>query len=130
MSETGFVAHGRFPSRQEEFERVVCANRFLWLDGFGVLVLPLNPFVLSNTTEELKGDREIVMAAVSQFGPALKYATEELKGDHEIVMAAVSKQGMALEYATEELKGDRDIVLAAVSNNGLALRICHRGAER
>ena len=47
--------------------------------------------LLNHATEELKGDREIVMAAVSQYGWALEFATEELKGDREFVMAAVSK---------------------------------------
>ena len=73
-------------------------------------------------TEELKGDREIVLAAVSRNGWALQYATEELKGDREIVLAAVSRNGWALQYATEELKGDREIVLAAVSEYGQALQ--------
>ena len=78
--------------------------------------------------KELKGDREIVLAAVSENGCALQYATEELKGDREIVLAAVSENGSdwfyghALRYATEELKGDREIVLAAVSQDGLALQ--------
>ena len=77
---------------------------------------------LQYATEELKGDRKIVMVAVSNNGFALRYATQELKGDREIVMAAVSQQGGALQFATEELKGDREIVMAAVSQKGLAIR--------
>ena len=49
------------------------------------------------------------------MSPALEDATEELKGDREIVMAAVSQNGSALERAAEELKGDREIVMTAVS---------------
>ena len=78
-------------------------------------------YALMDATEELRGDREIVLAAVSQAPSALQFATEELKGDREIVLAAVSENGLALQYATEELKGDREIVLAAVSEDGLAL---------
>ena len=51
--------------------------------------------------KEQKGDRDIVLAAVSNVGSALQHATEELKGDREIVLAAVSKNGHALQYATE-----------------------------
>jgi hypothetical protein len=40
----------------------------------------------------------------------LKYASDELKSDREIVMAAVTNNGLALEYA--ELK-DENIVKAA-----------------
>ena len=76
---------------------------------------------LQDAAEELKGDREIVMEAVSQNGNALEFATEELKGDREMVMQAVSKNGPALEYATDELNGDREIVLEAVSKSGFAL---------
>ena len=39
------------------------------------------------------------------------YATEELKGEPEIVMKAVSNNGYALRYATEELKGDPEVVM-------------------
>ena len=78
-------------------------------------------FALCRGTKELRGDREIVMKALSKRGRALEFATEELKGDREIVMAAVSKHGTALEFAAEELKGDREIVMTAVSQNGFAL---------
>ena len=78
--------------------------------------------------EEMKGDREIDMQAVSQncpsphFSRSLKYATQELKGDRKIVMTAVSKHGLALQFTTEELKADRKIVMAAVSQDGFALQ--------
>ena len=55
---------------------------------------------------ELKGDREIVRAAVAQNGFALGHAEAELQGDSEIVLAAVAQDGNALQYAAVELKGD------------------------
>ena len=42
--------------------------------------------------------------AVCQNGFALEHAHEHLKGDREIVMQAVSKHGDALQYATEEIQ--------------------------
>ena len=81
----------------------------------------LDGHALEYASEELKGDPEIVMKAVSQAGFALQHATEELKGDPEIVMKAVSENGRALKFATEELKGDPEIVMKAVSENGHAL---------
>ena len=75
----------------------------------------------------MKGDREIVMAAVSCNGYALQYATEEMKGDREIVMAAVSQHGFALQCATEEMKGDAGMIeVALVNRHGaplIALRV-------
>ena len=61
-----------------------------------------------------EGDPEIVMQAVSLNGNALQFAAQELKGDRKVVMAAVSN-GCALQHATEQFKGDRKIVRASVS---------------
>ena len=36
----------------------------------------------------LIADREVVLAAVQQDGDALRYASEELRGDREVVLAA------------------------------------------
>ncbi len=72
--------------------------------------------------ENLKKDREIVLAAIQYYGYALKYADESLKKDREIVLAAVKQQGYALKYADESLKKDREIVLAAVKQQGYALK--------
>ena len=72
-------------------------------------------------SEDLRGDREIVTQAVLQNGYILKYASREMRGDRQIVMQAVSQEGHALEFATEELRGDREIVMAAITENGYAL---------
>ena len=61
------------------------------------------------------------MAAVSQNGLALEYATDEMKNDKDVVLAAVQNYGRALEYASDELKNDKDVVMAAVRNDGAAL---------
>ena len=102
---------------QRGLSELSCSAHEIMLERVSV-----DPKALQHVAEALKGDREIVMTAVSNFGGyALQYATEELKGDREIVMTAVSKDGFGLEYATEELRGDRAIVMAAVSNNGWSL---------
>ena len=72
-------------------------------------------------SEELRGDFEIVMEAVSQHGQALEYAIEKLQSDRKIVMQAVSQDGCALQFASEDLKGDREVVMEAVSQDGWAL---------
>lgn len=79
-------------------------------------------YALKYASEELNDDHVVVLAAVQQNGYALQYASEELKGDHVVVLAAVQQNGYALQYASEELKGDRAIVLAAVHQNGHALQ--------
>ena len=79
-------------------------------------------YALKNASEDLKADREIVLAAVKQNGGVLKNASEDLKADREIVLAAVKQNGYALQYVSEDLKADREIELAAVKQNGDALQ--------
>ena len=71
---------------------------------------------LLHAAEKLRGDREIVMQAVSNFAISLEDAAEELKGDREIVMKAVSQDGFALRYATEKLRGEAGMIETALAN--------------
>ena len=73
-------------------------------------------------SEELRGDREVVLEAVRQNGNALRYASKELQGDRELVLEAVRQDGIALWYASKELKEDREVVLAAVTKDGDSLQ--------
>ena len=79
-------------------------------------------YAFQDASEELQGDREVVMEAVKQHGQALRHASEELKGDKEVVTEAVKHHGWALRHAAEELKGDREVVMEAVKQNGIALQ--------
>ena len=54
------------------------------------------------------------MPLVLQDRRALEDASEELRGDREIVMRAVEEDGLALEFASEELRGDMEIVMQAI----------------
>ena len=60
--------------------------------------------------ESLKKDKEVVLAAVKQNGPALTYADESLKKDKEVVWAAVKHFGYALQYASEELRVNEEFI--------------------
>ena len=48
---------------------------------------------------------------------ALEWASEEMKGDRDIVRAAVRRRGEELRWASEEMKGDREIVMAAIQQS-------------
>ena len=48
-----------------------------------------------------------------QDSGALRWVSDELKGDRELLLQAVSVDGDALRWASEKLKGDREIVLEA-----------------
>ena len=73
-------------------------------------------------SEGLRSDRGLVMTAVSRLGASLEYASEELRSDRVLVMTAVSKHWGALKYASEELRSDRDVVMAAASSSWRALQ--------
>ena len=79
-------------------------------------------FELRNATNELKDDRQVVMAAVTERGLALIHASDNLKGNKEVVLAAVANDGLALRLATEQLQGDLQVVLAACQQTGQALQ--------
>ena len=59
---------------------------------------------MSDCADELRADRDIVLAAVRQNSRALQYATVELRADRDIVLAAVERNGRALEFASAELQ--------------------------
>ena len=59
-------------------------------------------------------DKEVVIAAVKSSelpdGDALDYASDELKADKEVVMAAVKSDGDTPQYASDELQEDPEIL--------------------
>ena len=69
---------------------------------------------LKYTSDEVKDNYEMVMAAVSSSGSCLKWASKQLQNNKKIVMAAVSNHGSALEYASDNLQNDKEIVIEAL----------------
>ena len=50
---------------------------------------------------------------VSQDGRALQHASEDLRGDRELVMTAVSQNGDALQHATENMRTSYEMARAS-----------------
>ena len=76
-------------------------------------------------SEDIRGYREIVMAAVNsinQDGWALEFVSDNLWRDRERVMAVVKQYEWALNSASEDLQRDREILMAAVKQNEHALQ--------
>ncbi len=92
--------------------------------------------------DALKRDEEVVFAAVSDYGNALKWAhiktfnivkkavenepaalefAEAFNDNYEIVMNAVQKRGRTLKYASERLKNNYFIITLALHNNKTAV---------
>jgi len=62
----------------------------------------------------LPQDREFITNALARNWQALKFADQELRGEKDIVLAAVRSGGLAIKYASEELQADRDVAIEAV----------------
>ena len=71
-----------------------------------------NVWRLEDTSDNLRRDRELVMAAGNNLGFALEFASEDFQRDRDIVMAAVKQYGLALEFSSEDFKRDENIVMA------------------
>mmetsp|Transcript_22787 Transcript_22787/g.41901 ORF Transcript_22787/g.41901 Transcript_22787/m.41901 type:complete len:252 (-) Transcript_22787:41-796(-) len=81
-----------------------------------------NGGALKDAPEEVRSDREVVLAAVQQTWRALEYAKEPCSGDSKIVMEALRQDWRALQWAMDACKSDREVVLAAVQQKGRALQ--------
>ena len=84
--------------------------------------------LLQHLPEELRDDREIVMAAVCNhyWGDGLQHASAALRGDRGVVEAAIDAADgyafMVAQHMSAELQDDREVVLRAVRLNGYALQ--------
>ena len=75
---------------------------------------------MSSTGERMPGlEKQRWIERVAQNGRALRYAAAELKGDREIVLAAVAQDGLALEFAAAVLNRHR--ALQWISTTNIAL---------
>ena len=77
---------------------------------------------LARASDDLQGNRSLVLTAVGQGGQALGFAAQHLRSDRDIVLLAVSSCGSALRFTSKSLKADKAVVLAAVAHDGGALR--------
>ena len=79
---------------------------------------------LRHATDELKADREFILAAVAH-GFALEHVSAELKADREVVLAAVGQYGPALMHVSDELKADQEVVLAIYHDYSITITFVH-----
>lgn len=77
-----------------------------------------NGGTLSNCSDELKADREVVLLAVKNKGTALCWANELFKFDKEICLIAVANAGYAYSYISPEFQALREFVELAVASRG------------
>lgn len=83
---------------------------------FMLLVLGLNGSLLKYASDNLKKDKEVVMKAVCQYGPALEFA-DLFNDDIQVVSAAIEEYFLAFEHASKNLKNNKTMGLAAVKKS-------------
>ena len=77
----------------------------------------------------LNKNRNQALKGVNRNGLSLKYVLQELRNDREIVLAAVTQNGMALQKKTsKKIRNDLKIVIAAVKQNNNALSYVNKNS--
>lgn len=96
----------------------IVRTKWLWRkDGSMEVTVKRKCSILCYASQELKNDRDVVIAAVKHDGYALQYVSNEMKNDKDVVMIAVEQDGGALQYASFRLKNKRDVVMTVVEQD-------------
>eukprot|EP00931_Biecheleriopsis_adriatica_P101360 TRINITY_DN76513_c0_g1_i1.p1 TRINITY_DN76513_c0_g1~~TRINITY_DN76513_c0_g1_i1.p1 ORF type:complete len:518 (-),score=82.68 TRINITY_DN76513_c0_g1_i1:275-1828(-) len=78
--------------------------------------------LLSTAPPEIREDPMVVLQAVARRASDFQYASDDLRGNRDIALAAINKAGMALIFAADELLDDQSIVDMAF-RRGFRLRL-------
>ncbi len=66
-------------------------------------------------------DKDVVLAAVKQFGLELEYADESLKNDWEIALTSLESEGDSMYFISKELWDNEEFVNEALKKYGIFL---------
>ena len=72
--------------------------------------------LLSKCNNELKKDKEVVLAACKNSSYAIEYADVSLQNDKKFIIEMVKYDWQALRHCTDAMKSDKDVVISAVRN--------------
>ncbi|PCI25751.1 hypothetical protein COB57_00890 [Candidatus Peregrinibacteria bacterium] len=73
----------------------------------------LSFLTLENLSDDMRSDKEVVLAFVNQDGINIQFASKELQEDKDVVFAAVGQNGVALEFVSMKYKNDLSLVRIA-----------------
>ena len=89
----------------------VIFNRNLMMD-----LVKINEYALQYASDELKDDKEIVLASIKNERFTLFNASERLQNDKEIVMEVVEREGLLIFDMSDELRKDKEIITIAIKS--------------
>lgn len=78
-------------------------------------VVSKNGMKLANVSKKLLNDKEVVLAAVRQYGCAVRHT--KFTSDIEVMTVAVEQDGTAFYYGTPSIRGNKDLALMALSKD-------------
>merc|ERR1712151_553681 len=89
----------------------------------GLVAVASRGDALQFASEDLRAERQVVLAAMSEPSGALRleHVSADFRDDPAVVLMAVSRHGEDLQHASAPLKGNREVVLQAVARCGKAL---------
>jgi hypothetical protein len=76
---------------------------------------------LAYAAEHMRDDDVVVLTAIGRLPAALILASDALKGNRDVVSAAVDVEGGLLQHASEALRADTKLVILAVQTDIAAL---------
>jgi len=77
-------------------------------------ILKIKPASITQISDELKDNNEVVIEAIKKNGLLLKYVSNRLKDDDGFVSLAIEQNANALMHASERLQNDYDILKLTV----------------
>ena len=89
----------------------VIFNRNLMMD-----LVKINEYALQHASDELKDDKEIVLASIKNEPFTLFNASERLQNDKELNIEVVKMQGILIFDLSDKLQKDEDIINTAVKS--------------
>lgn len=88
-----------------------------------------NGQALQTLNNELRNDREIVLAAINQYCYALRFASNQLKSDKDVVLSAINHNTLSLQYASEKLLNDKQFISSVIKKDGMALQYASKNLQ-
>ena len=79
-------------------------------------LVKINEYALQYASDELKDDKEIVLASIKNEPFTLFNASERLQNDKELNIEVVKMQGILMFDLSDELRKDEDIINTAVKS--------------
>merc|ERR1711879_489061 len=70
-------------------------------------------YALRYASEDMKNNKEVVLAAVQQNGEAFEYASKDMQSNKKFVLAAVQLDWLAGHFASEELQHNTEFIVEA-----------------